>query len=458
MHHEDKTRPAPNDYILEVRQQPVYARIAIGKEKDRKPIDPPPIVQLTVANAKDPNKTYLQNPYLILTAKLWPVDKSEAKDATEAAMLERQAEPKENDLLGTVVSSLYSLKDTDNTQGGFFVFGDLSVRKEGIYKLQFVLYELRLTDRVCVMLARTMSDSFNVFPQKNFPGMAESTFLTRSFSDQGVRLRLRKDSRSVTTRKRNSTVAQNMDRLQNQHQPQYRHDPSPEHLSPIGGQSYRRAPGVQDSGVPLAHMDRSRGSMGSMTSMGSMGSQPNSGFYNGDSPQMREYGSGQYDYSGYDERPNKRARVDRGDGNHAYDSAYPQYPRTVPEPMPMFHPISTGYATPTQPAMQGLPTPNHHYMPRLDTHNITPHSAGPNSATSAFSPGTRRSPASTYYHQPQPAIFSAPSAGMAYHQSSAPPLAPTNGLGIHSGAMVSIEEMEPKSHQPNGSGMNGSGI
>ncbi|KAF7722112.1 hypothetical protein EC973_003692 [Apophysomyces ossiformis] len=35
-----------------------------------------------------------------------------------------------------------------------------------------------------------------------FPGMSESTFLTRSFSDQGVRIRIRKETRVKTTTKR----------------------------------------------------------------------------------------------------------------------------------------------------------------------------------------------------------------------------------------------------------------
>ena len=35
-----------------------------------------------------------------------------------------------------------------------------------------------------------------VFSTKSFPGMNESTFLSRSFGDQGVRLRIRKEARA----------------------------------------------------------------------------------------------------------------------------------------------------------------------------------------------------------------------------------------------------------------------
>lgn len=36
-----------------------------------------------------------------------------------------------------------------------------------------------------------------VFSSKAFPGMSESTFLSRSFGDQGVRLRIRKEPRTL---------------------------------------------------------------------------------------------------------------------------------------------------------------------------------------------------------------------------------------------------------------------
>lgn len=39
-------------------------------------------------------------------------------------------------LAGTLVSSLHRLKDVDGTDGGFFVFADLSVKIEGIYVSQ----------------------------------------------------------------------------------------------------------------------------------------------------------------------------------------------------------------------------------------------------------------------------------------------------------------------------------
>ena len=41
---------------------------------------------------------------------------------------------------GSNVSSLYRLKDLDNVEGAFFVFPDLSIRMEGMYRLKVIFY------------------------------------------------------------------------------------------------------------------------------------------------------------------------------------------------------------------------------------------------------------------------------------------------------------------------------
>ncbi|KAL2162081.1 hypothetical protein VTH06DRAFT_7866 [Thermothelomyces fergusii] len=369
------------DFELAVRQQPKYACVAI----ERKPIDPPPIVQLLVNPRKDPARTFLQNPYLILTARLVRKDDDDNQDD--------QSAPKESDLTGTLVSSLYSLKDTDNSQGGFFVFGDLSVRRVGTYRLAFVLYELRLAEKECWLLSRTVSDPFVVYATKTFPGLAESTFLTRSFSDQGVRLRLRKDSRSVSSKKR--TIGQADQIRASQGMRGYLPHDANHELSPDGQSPHhlRRVHSLHDQ----AQLDRSRN-------------------YSPESPQMRagEYTSSPYGYTPYDDqKPPKRARMDgtsegphvSGSGDGYETDAYPTYthhyhphsgPRTMPDSLGSIYPLastitsSSSYATiASQPAiLPPMPSP-YGSIPRLDTTQLPPHSpVGPGSATSTFSPGT----------------------------------------------------------------------
>ncbi|EPS31735.1 Spore development regulator vosA [Penicillium oxalicum] len=170
------TREAQSsDFDLIIRQQPDRARVAGGKEKERKPIDPPPIVQLRVRE----EGSYLAHLYDATEDRPVPVAPSTA-------------------LAGTLVSSLHRLKDVDNSDGGFFVFGDLSVKIEGEFRLKFTLFEMRKD--VVTYLKTVISDRFKVSPPKNFPGMMESTFLSRSFADQGVKLRIRKEPRTMMKR------------------------------------------------------------------------------------------------------------------------------------------------------------------------------------------------------------------------------------------------------------------
>ncbi|CAK7272446.1 hypothetical protein SEPCBS119000_005129 [Sporothrix epigloea] len=214
------------DYVLEICQQPRYTRVSLGKENgayictqrgpqqsatwklyprdylvkradettaDRKPIDPPPILQLQVSQRKDPWQNFLQSPYYFVTCALLKGDEAAEKS------------PMPNHLTGTVVSSLHRLKDLNNRDGAFFVFGDLGCKTEGKFRLRFTLYQMQKLE--CVQLVSTVSDAFQVYSPKLFPGLAQSTDLTRSFSDQGVRLRLRKALWGVPTRKRNTAAA-----------------------------------------------------------------------------------------------------------------------------------------------------------------------------------------------------------------------------------------------------------
>ncbi|KAH9957504.1 velvet factor-domain-containing protein [Russula dissimulans] len=76
---------------------------------------------------------FLQNPYYFMFASLAKPD-----DDTELHWMKTRC------TTGSVVSSLYHLKDSenDNRDAGFFVFPDLSVRQEGSYRLKLSLFEV----------------------------------------------------------------------------------------------------------------------------------------------------------------------------------------------------------------------------------------------------------------------------------------------------------------------------
>ncbi|KAF3912224.1 hypothetical protein ABW21_db0209896 [Orbilia brochopaga] len=170
------SRLRSDDYDLYIRQGPERARVAGTKEKDRKPVDPPPIIQLKIRDDSDPQQNYLQSPYYFMCTNLYPASET-PKENGGATSSYNQA------LAGTLVSSLHRLKDIDNTDGGFFVFGDLSVKVEGQFRLRFSLFEI--SNNEVHYIKSITSAPFTVYPMKNFPGMSESTFLSRSFGDQG---------------------------------------------------------------------------------------------------------------------------------------------------------------------------------------------------------------------------------------------------------------------------------
>ncbi|KAI8330171.1 velvet factor [Chlamydoabsidia padenii] len=183
-------------YKLKVLQQPSKARLCSFREKvDRRPIDPPPIVQLYCTCHRQQRSSpqqlecyhyTLHNPYFFLYANLTSIT-----DDTDLCIHHGH-----RTTAGAVVQSLHKLKGPDNNDGGFFVFADISVRLEGNYRLKFTLFEI-LGEHVR-KLESVISDPFTVYSPKYFPGMSESSLLTRLFSDQGVRIRIRKDTRMST--------------------------------------------------------------------------------------------------------------------------------------------------------------------------------------------------------------------------------------------------------------------
>ncbi|KAJ2717288.1 hypothetical protein H4R19_000040 [Coemansia spiralis] len=104
------------------------------------------------------------------------------------------SDKKARTMTGSVVASLAHLKDVDGNDGAFFVFPDLSVRCEGVYRLKFSLFEI-VGNQVFFCKSIT-STTFNVFSAKKFPGMDESTHLTKLFAEQGLKIRVRKEQKA----------------------------------------------------------------------------------------------------------------------------------------------------------------------------------------------------------------------------------------------------------------------
>ncbi|CAN8103376.1 unnamed protein product [Discula destructiva] len=201
-------------YELKVLQQPERARACGSGPKssaDRRPVDPPPVVQMKVfqgphrENAED--ITFGYNADFFLYASLHhdtdPHTRPTAQNGPPV-------------LTGLPVSSMILLDRPE--EAGYFIFSDLSVRHEGQYYLTFALMEevkddrdkdddeaMSGTDEITggelgsgrhfQFRTQVKTDVFDVYSAKKFPGLQESTALSRTVAEQGCRVRIRRDVR-----------------------------------------------------------------------------------------------------------------------------------------------------------------------------------------------------------------------------------------------------------------------
>ncbi|PYH88963.1 hypothetical protein BO71DRAFT_435257 [Aspergillus ellipticus CBS 707.79] len=208
-------------YKLLVMQQPERARACGAGAKssaDRRPVDPPPVVELRIFES-DPNDdmhktdiTFAYNANFFLFATL--------ETARPMAQGRLGPTPTFPVLTGVPVAGVAYLDRP--SQAGYFIFPDLSVRHEGVYRLSFHLYEETKDGkdanvnegarmRSPMMKAHPLKASapksflefrlevvsapFTVFSAKKFPGLTCSTSLSRIIAEQGCRVRIRRDVR-----------------------------------------------------------------------------------------------------------------------------------------------------------------------------------------------------------------------------------------------------------------------
>lgn len=190
------------EYNLEIRQQPAAARSCGFGERDRRVIDPPPIVQLTINSihlSKGEINARLKYPHYIMTCSIY--DDSGTQDA--AFMPEEYRQQRR--LMGSLVGAPFVGKDEHGKEGCFFCFPDLSCRTPGAFRLKFSLVMIdppRASDVVHFpVLIEATSDVFTVYSAKDFPGMQASTKLTKRLKEQGCIISIKKgNDRSKNSR------------------------------------------------------------------------------------------------------------------------------------------------------------------------------------------------------------------------------------------------------------------
>ncbi|EOQ98812.1 hypothetical protein J056_002765 [Wallemia ichthyophaga EXF-994] len=178
-------------YTVDIRQHAENARVCSFKEKvDRRPIDPPPIIQLYTDEVD--KSEFLQSTSLFMTATL-----INPHGSLEEVYSQRNVRA----TAGITVQTPTKLKDEHGKgkdNGSFCIWNHISVRQEGHFKLHFRLFERRNLD--VIEVASAISNVFTVHNPKNFPGMSESSYLTRCLASQGVRIRVRNENKAIRNR------------------------------------------------------------------------------------------------------------------------------------------------------------------------------------------------------------------------------------------------------------------
>ena len=226
--------PPGSRFRLHVRQQPRAAR-AGPDGKDRRTIDPPPVIQLQIEDF-DPDSARdmedLKTPHFVVHCRLV----SASLPLQDMSVLNVPSEDTQSGvqrlLLGTNVSNPFFCQDDPDTDtapepifstpsspsarlmmrpaamppptekkprmsplrkptpGSFFIFADLSVRKAGEYRLEFKLMKMDPSYLVpgtrVPVLHSVVSEVFRVVNAKDFDQVQPSTKLVRGLLDRGA--------------------------------------------------------------------------------------------------------------------------------------------------------------------------------------------------------------------------------------------------------------------------------
>ncbi|KAI8075868.1 velvet factor-domain-containing protein [Gilbertella persicaria] len=164
-------------FEFEIVEQPQQCRISNYGAKDRRPIDPAPILRLRILN----EKTVDFPPFFVVQVSLWSADMKRQLD------LVKNKHQALRTLMGSVVASPSLLKDLDGQEAYYFAFPDLSVRMTGEYRLQFTLMHLTRSK----IIKSLFSEPFTVYSAKAYPGMKESSELAKHLFRQGLKLTIR---------------------------------------------------------------------------------------------------------------------------------------------------------------------------------------------------------------------------------------------------------------------------
>ncbi|PVU94328.1 hypothetical protein BB561_002639 [Smittium simulii] len=199
-------------YKLKIIQHPIRARMCGFGNKDRRPCTPPPILRLFVydAHGNEIEPLNINSLFYTVFASLTSEDMLHNIDLVYNNIVKYDSQPDTNDeetqkqkkcpysksLVGTTVSRATILHDLEGKLGIFFIFHDLSIRKDGVFRLKFSFFDLESNNLLSSTQAQVKdfvyTESITVYTARTFPGMIESTPLAMHFFRQGLKIPVRK--------------------------------------------------------------------------------------------------------------------------------------------------------------------------------------------------------------------------------------------------------------------------
>lgn len=177
-------------YELFLRQQPVNARSCGFGDRDRRVIDPPPIVQMKVHGpglSPEEISRREKSRLNVVICSIWSEDGAEEMSGMPDEYMRQKR------LMGNQAVSPFVGTDEHGNEGCFFCFPDISCRTPGKYRLKFslILLDHRPGSKSPVKV-EVLSDVFQTFSAKEFPGMSESTALAKALKNQGCNIPTKK--------------------------------------------------------------------------------------------------------------------------------------------------------------------------------------------------------------------------------------------------------------------------
>ncbi|KAJ0109292.1 hypothetical protein J7T55_009624 [Diaporthe amygdali] len=187
-------------FDLCLRQQPANARSCGLGDRDRRVVDPPPILQLKIDApwlSRQEISRKLRQPSYVVHCSIWSPDGEEDMSGMPDDYTRQKR------LMGNLVASPFVGFDERGEEGCFFCFPDISCRTPGRYRLKFVLVVLEWPLRPnakSMIRAELLSDVFQTFSAKEFPGMLESSALAKALKHQGCNIPTKKGNDKTSKR------------------------------------------------------------------------------------------------------------------------------------------------------------------------------------------------------------------------------------------------------------------